>query len=220
MPESALQAGSAARLKLGPTQALLAAYLMGVAGTLWDWREHYLGISSQAPHLVIDLGGLLAIGVLAFTGWARISRAEIAGFYVLVALVALITLGPFILMMSAPRSGLMATFMQFGMTRSAIGLYIPIVLLAAWAAWHWLSLASITAWRLGAALGVVVVAGASVWDLIWHQTHPLEMGVSMNMMAVPPHQLILAGFVVGAIGALAGISLSGLRPDPSTSAAA
>ena len=214
-----MQAHPAARLKLGPTHALLAAYLMGVAGTLWDWREHFLGVSSQAPHIVIDLGGLLAIGVLAFTGWAKISRAEIAGFYVLLALVALITLGPFVLMMSAPHSGLMATFMRFGMTRSAIGLYLPIVLLAGWAAWHWLSLAPITAWRMAAALGVVVVAIASVWDLIWHQTHPLEMGVSMNMMAVPPHQLILAGFVVGAIGSLAGILHSGKAPDQKSSRA-
>ena len=209
MRESVAASTSVAKPRLGPTHALLAAYLLGVAGTLWDWREHFLGVSSQAPHLVIDLGGLLAIGVLAFTGWAKISRAEITGFYALLALVALITLSPFVLMMSAPHSRLMAVFMQFGMTRSALGLYLPIVLLAGWAAWHWLGLAPVGAWRLAAALGVVVVAIASIWDLYWHQTHPLEMGASMNMMALPPHKLILAGFLLGAIGALAGVLRSG-----------
>ncbi len=55
------------RLMLGRPELLLAAYCFGVAGTLWDWREHYIGISIQAPHLVIDLGGLGAIGVLGFS---------------------------------------------------------------------------------------------------------------------------------------------------------
>jgi len=59
--------------------------------------------------------------------------------------------------------------------------------------------------------GVVGVAVASVWDLYWHQTHPLEMGASMNMMSLPPHQLILAGFTVGLIGSLA---LLVRRPQP------
>ena len=40
-------------------------------------------------------------------------------------------------------------------------------------------------WRRAIASGVVVVAVASVWNLYWHQTHPLEMRASMNMMAVP-----------------------------------
>jgi len=39
------------------------------------------------------------------------------------------------------------------------------------------------------------------------------MGASMNMLAVPPHQLILAGFVLGAIGALAGSLLAGVRRE-------
>ena len=207
-------------LRLTPIHGLLAAYVLGVAGTLWDWREHFLGFSNQAPHVVIDVGGLLAIGLLAFTGWARMSRTAITGFYVVLVLVALVTLGPFVLMMTARHSQLMAGLMQFGMTRSAIGLYIPIVLLSAWAAWHWLSLEPISAWRLATALGVVFVACASVWDLVWHQTHPLEMGTSMNMLSLPPHQLILAGFAMGAIGSLAGTLLSGPRPEPKASAAA
>jgi len=191
-----------------------------VAGTLWDWREHSLGLINQAPHLVIDVGGLLAIGVLAFTGWAKISRMEVVAFYTLLALVALITLGPFALMMTARHSQVMAALMQFGMTRSAIGLYLPIVLLAGWAAWHWLRLAPVSAWRIAAALGVVMVAAASVWDLVWHQSHPLEMGASMNMMSLPPHQLILTGFVVGAVGTLAGVLLGSQRPERNASATA
>ena len=207
-------------LRPAPIHLLLVAYLLGVAGTLWDWREHSLGLINQAPHLVIDIGGLLAIGVLAFTGWAKISRIEVVAFYALLALVALITLGPFALMMTARHSQVMSALMEFGMTRSAIGLYLPIVLLAGWAAWHWLRLAPVSAWRIAAALGVVMVAAASVWDLVWHQSHPLEMGASMNMMSLPPHQLILTGFVVGAVGTLAGVLLGSQRPEPNASATA
>jgi hypothetical protein len=200
------------KLKLGPIHLLMAAYLLGVAGTLWDWHEHYLGISNQVPHLVIDVGGLLAIGVLAFSDWTRISQRTFVALYVLLALVVVIALGPFVLMMVAPHSQFMAFFMSSVMTRGALIVELPIVLLAAWAAWHWLKLAAVNAWRICAAFGVVVIAVASVWDLYWHQTHPLEMGASMNMMALPPHQLILAGFVLGLIGSGIGTFMSGRSP--------
>jgi len=200
------------KLKLGPIHLLMAAYLLGVAGTLWDWHEHYLGISNQVPHLVIDVGGLLAIGVLAFSDWTRISQRTFVALYALLVLVVLIALGPFVLMMVAPHSQFMAFFMSSVMTRGALIVELPIVLLAAWAAWHWLKLAAVNAWRICAAFGVVVIAVASVWDLYWHQTHPLEMGASMNMMALPPHQLILAGFVLGLIGSGIGTFMSGRSP--------
>ncbi|HEY8863286.1 MAG TPA: hypothetical protein VIO37_03850 [Candidatus Dormibacteraeota bacterium] len=200
------------KLKLGPIHLLMAAYLLGVAGTLWDWHEHYLGISNQVPHLVIDVGGLLAIGVLAFSDWTRISQRTFVALYVLLVLVVVIALGPFVLMMVAPHSQFMAFFMSSVMTRGALIVELPIVLLAAWAAWHWLKLAAVNAWRICAAFGVVVIAVASAWDLYWHQTHPLEMGASMNMMALPPHQLILAGFVLGLIGSGIGTFMSGRSP--------
>jgi len=57
----------------------------------------------------------------------------------------------------------------------------------------------------------VLVAGASVWDLYWHQTHPLEMGASMNMLTLPPHQLILGGFVLGLVGTVATLTISPRR---------
>jgi hypothetical protein len=204
------------KLNLGPIHLLMAAYLLGVAGTLWDWHEHYLGISNQVPHLVIDVGGLLAIGVLAFSDWTRISQRTFVALYALLVVVVLIALGPFVLMMVASHSQFMAFFMSSVMTRGALIVELPIVLLAAWAAWHWLKLAAVNAWRICAAFGVVVIAVASVWDLYWHQTHPLEMGASMNMMALPPHQLILAGFVLGLIGSGIGTFMSGrsLRSAP------
>jgi len=59
----------------------------------------------------------------------------------------------------------------------------------------------------------VLVAGASVWDLYWHKTHPLEMGVSMNMLTLPPHQLILAGFVLGLVGTMATLTISPRRVE-------
>ena len=49
-------------------ELLAAADALGFAGTLWDWREHLIGPGTQPPHFVIDLGGLLVLGVLAFSG--------------------------------------------------------------------------------------------------------------------------------------------------------
>src|SRR6266446_4052085 len=124
-------------------ELLAFAYALGVAGTLWDWREHLLGPGTQPPHLVIDLGGLLVISALA--------------------------------------------------------------LLASWSAWRWLSQDRLNWWRLAAALGIVAVAIATVWDLYWHQTHPMELRTSMA--GLPPHQAILAGFLIGLIGAGWGAAL-------------
>jgi hypothetical protein len=178
---------------------LTLAYALGVAGTLWDWHDHLIGPGTQPPHLVIDLGGLVVLGVLAFSGKTDLRSRSFAVLYVLLILVVLIALGPFVLMMSAPRSALMAGLMHSMMSGGALLAYIPLVVLAAWAAWRWLSLTRLSAWRLGAALGVVVVALATVWDLYWHQTRPMEVGTSMAML--PPHQAIFAGFVIGLIGA-------------------
>lgn len=191
--------------------ALLAlAYALGVAGTLWDWHDHLLGPGTQPPHLVIDLGGLVVLGLLAFSGKTDFRSRSFAGLYVLLALVALIALGPFLLMMTAPRSAVMAGLMRSMMSSAALLTYVPLVVLAGWAAWRWLSLAPLSAWRLAAALGIVVVAIATVWDLYWHQTHPMEVGVSMA--ALPPHQAILAGFLIGLMGAAYGVAARSKRP--------
>ena len=190
------------RLSLRAEHLLVVGYVGGVAGTLWDWREHYMGVSNQAPHALIDLSGLLIVGILGFSGWNRYSAAARTAIYYLLALVAVIAFAPFVLMMTAPHSTLMAVFMRFAMTRGALILQGPFIVLAGWAAWYWLGLARLTPARIAAAGGVVVVAAAAVWDLYWHQGHPLEMGRSMNMMTLPPHQLIQAGFLVGLIGSL------------------
>ena len=120
----------------------------------------------------------------------------------LLVLVVLISFGPFVLMMAAPQSCLMASLMQSMMSSGALLIYLPLVLLASWSAWHWLSQTAVNWWRLSAALGIVVVAVATVWDLYWHQTHPMEFRASMA--ALPPHQAILAGFLIGLVGAVYG----------------
>lgn len=202
------------RPRTGSLELLLAAYCLGVAGTLWDWHEHSIGTCLQAPHLVIDVGGLIAMGVLALSDWDRLSNSEFVVIYALLALVVLIALGPFLLMVAAPHSKLIASFMRWDTTHGALLVELPIVLLAAWAAWRWLRLAPVNAWRIAAAIGVVAVGVGTVWDLYWHQTQPLETGASMNMMALPPHQLILGGFVLGLIGSAVGMVLSA-RPSRS-----
>jgi hypothetical protein len=189
-----------------PAVALLAlAYTLGVAGTLWDWHDHLIGPGTQPPHLVIDLGGLIVLGVLAFSGKTDLRSRSFAALYVLLGLVALVALGPFVVMMAAPRSALMAGLMRSMMSSGALLAYVPLVLLAAWAAWRWLTLAPFTTWRFAVAVGIVVVAAATVWDLYWHQTHPME--VQASMAALPPHQAILAGFVIGLVGAVYGMTV-------------
>ena len=107
--------------------ALLAlAYALGVAGTMWDWHDHLLGPGTQPPHLVIDLGGLVIIGLLAFSGKTNFRSRSFAGLYVLSALVALMALGPFLLMMTAPGSALMAGLMRSMMSRAALLTYVPL----------------------------------------------------------------------------------------------
>ena len=182
-----------------PVELLALAYALGVTGTLWDWREHLLGPGTQPPHLLIDLGGLLVLSVLAFSGRMDFRSRSFTALYILLVLVVLISLGPFVLMMAAPRSSLMASLMSSMMSSRALLAYVPLVLLASWSAWHWLSQTRVNWWRLAAALGIVVVAVATVWDLYWHQTHPMEVGASMAVL--PPHQAILAGFLIGLAGA-------------------
>lgn len=182
-----------------PIELLAFAYALGVAGTLWDWREHLVGPGTQPPHLVIDLGGLLVISVLAFSGRIDLRSRTFIALYVLLILVVLVAFGPFVLMMAAPRSALMASLMHSLMSSGALLVYLPLVLLASWSAWRWLSQDTLNWWRMAAAFGIVVVAIATVWDLYWHQTHPMELRTSMA--GLPPHQAILAGFLIGLLGA-------------------
>ncbi len=182
---------------------LALGYALGLAGTLWDWHDHLVGPGTMPPHLVIDLGGLIVIGVLAFSGRTASSVSRVA-LCALLTLVVLVALGPFVLMIAAPRSSLMAGLMRSMMSDGALLAYVPLVLLASWAAARWLSLAPLRAWRLAAVAGIAVVAAATVWDLYWHETHSME--VRASMAALPPHQAILAGFVIGLAGAAYGIA--------------
>ena len=138
-----------------------------------------VGPGTMPPHVVIDLAGLVVLGVLAFSGRSARRPSSFAALYGLLALVVLAQLGPFVLMMAAPRSALMADVMRSMMSSGTLLALVPLVLLAGWSAWRWLSLAPLSTWRLGTALGIVLVALATVWDLYWHQTHPMEVRASM-----------------------------------------
>ena len=182
---------------------LALAYTLGVMGTLWDWHDHMVGPGTMPPHVVIDVGGVVVLGVLAFSGRAAPRSTSFAALYGLLALVVLALLGPLVLMVAAPRSALMAVVMRSMMSSGALLALVPLVLLAGWGAWRWLSLAPLSTWRLGVALAIVVVALATVWDLYWHQTHPME--VRASMASLPPHQAVLAGFLIGLVGAAYGV---------------
>src|SRR5579859_3370622 len=170
--------------------ALALGYAVGVLGTLWDWYEHLIGPGTQPPHLVIDLAGLIVLGVLAFSGRRIDLRSRtFAALYVLLILVAIVAFGPFVMMVTARHSTAMTIFVGSIMTPWALLAYSPLVLLALWAAWWWTRSEPFAVWRVGAAGGIVIVAAASVWDLYWHQTHAMEMRASMA--SLPPHQAIL-----------------------------
>ena len=50
-----------------------------------------------------------------------------------------------------------------------------------------------------------LVAVASVWNLYWHQTRPLEMRASMNLMAVPRINSSLPASCFGLVGSGVGV---------------
>src|SRR5260370_26696400 len=49
-------------------ELLAFAYALGVAGTLWDWREYLPCPGTQPPPPVIYLGGRLVISAFGFNG--------------------------------------------------------------------------------------------------------------------------------------------------------
>ncbi len=180
-------------------ELLVFGYALGFLGTVWDWWEHLVGPGTQPPHLVIDTGGFVVLGTLAFASKVQLRGRSFAALGLLLIIATLIAVGPFALMMLAPTSSLMASLMQAMMSSGALLAYIPLVVLASWAAWQWLSHGTTSVSRIAAAVGIVVVALATVWDLYWHQTNPMELQTSMA--ALPPHQAIFVGFVIGLIGA-------------------
>src|SRR5437879_13011339 len=107
-------------------ELLAFAYALGVAGTLWDWREHLLGPGTQPPHLVIDLGGLLVISALAFSGRIDLRSRTFIALYVLLVLVVVVAFGPSVLMMAAPRSALMPRRMDSTRCSGALRVYLAL----------------------------------------------------------------------------------------------
>lgn len=178
---------------------------MGVAGALWDWREHLIGGGIQPPHFLQDAGGVLALAVLAFAGRPRFRARSFLILCVLLVAVLFIIFGPFALMMFFPRTAFTAAFMRVMMTDAGLSLMVPLLVLAGWAAWRWLRTGPILAWRIAGAAGLVVVAVGTLIDLYWHQNNPMTAEMRMNMLVLPGHQIILGGFLIGLLGSAAGL---------------
>src|SRR5260370_41726620 len=81
---------------------LAVAYALGVVGTIWDWYEHLIGPGTQPPHVIIDLGGLLVLGLLAFSGKTDFRSRSFIALYVLLLVVAPIVLGPVVRHITPP----------------------------------------------------------------------------------------------------------------------
>lgn len=201
------------RRELSSVELLGVGYGVGVVGTLWDWREHLLGPGSQPPHVLIDIGALLVLGVLAFSGRVDLRSRSFMALYGLLIIVILITLGPVILRAMAPSSAVTVALNET-VSRGGLALFVPLLLLACWSALRWLALDKSSWWRVTASVGLVIVSAGVVWDVYWHLNHPPEIHASMA--SLPPHQAIFAGFLIGLVGAAHGSVKARMRSEART----
>jgi hypothetical protein len=191
---------------------LLIANVLGVVGWIWDWQGHLNGVTLQAAHIAIDLGALAIVLALVVAARRTSFRSASLISYVLLTMVALVVLGPMVLMGLYSRSTAAATLMQayMGSLRTTGGILfaLPLLVLALWAAWLWLRAGAFEGWRVAVAGGLAVLAVGVLVDVYWHQTHPMvtDTGAYMNTLTLPGHQLQLLGFTIGCVGAVLGIS--------------
>lgn len=146
---------------------LVLAYGSGLVGALWEWRAMLSEEGTRWAQPLAAGGVVLALIVMLVAGR---SRRGALGFLVLGALA---TLGALAVLMPAAMvlipahstvNGVMMGWMATWMMRP-IGLlfFLPLVLVALWAAWRWLRSGPALPWRIAAAAGIVVVAvGAEV----------------------------------------------------------
>ncbi len=192
-----------ARLIFG-AGALAVGYTIGLIGYLWDWQQHLAGLDDDTPHLAMYVAGLLVLGVLVGLTplWPR--RSGYLATYVWLLAGVSIYAGSLLWL-----EGLMTQ--HVGMTdprmlQGQLGLLVGVLLLLALLTrMLWVLVRSNAGrWVITVAAGIIIVLGGFIFDFVWHQMNlggEEGMGERVNMLALPPHQLILAGWLVGLIAA-------------------
>jgi len=201
--------------------ALVVGYALGLIGTLWDYQQHLAGLHDETPHITFHVGTLLVLAVLVGLTplWPR--RSGYLASYTLMSVGVAIGFGSLFWLeglmmqhvtMADPR-------MMEGQLGMLVGALVFLVLIARtlWVlAWSNRGLAA-------AAVGILIVLGGYAFDLVWHQMQlggeMEEMGGQMNMLVMPPHQLILAGWAVGLIASSVVLLQAGMVRDQNWGAA-
>lgn len=203
--------GRAVRQSLVLLGILVIANVLGAVGWVLDWQGHLNGVTLQAAHVAMDVGALAIVLALVVAVRRTSFRSSFLISYLLLVLVALVVLGPVVLMGLYRRSALAATLMQayMGSLRATGGIpfALPLLALALWAAWLWLRAGALEGWRVAVVGGLAALAVGVLVDVYWHQTHPMlsDTGAYMNTLTLPGHQLQLLGFVIGGVAAVLGL---------------
>ncbi len=153
-------------------------YALGLVGWGWDWLEHLgtlrLGFGAAPAHYLMYLGAILVLMMLILA-WLPTTEYRLAYIWLM---------GSVILAFIQPLIGSLAL------------LALPIR--AVWVRWRD---GSLDLWSALALAGIVLVLSGIAVDWFWHTANPGVTEESMNMLLLPGHQLQLAGWLVGAVGA-------------------
>ncbi len=153
---------------------LVVGYALGLAGWVWDDLEHigWLQLGDAAAHRLMILGIVLVLGALA------LAVARAAG--------------------RLPAYGCLAVGLALLFVHPVAG---PIALLSlpAGAAWVQAQSGRRSLWPIVAAAGIALVLAGMAVDWLWHNAYPHAQ--ERNMLLLPGHQIELAGWLVGFLGA-------------------
>lgn len=165
---------------------------MGLAGWVWDDLEHLriiqLGLGMAPAHYLMYLSGVVVLVALV-PPWQRALGYLLASVWLAAGVV--LTLGAVLVIQGAPE--VRATLVVLG---SIVLLAIPLR-----AAWVHTQTGRLDIWPAVAAAGVAVVLVGQIVDVFWHIANPGASEMNINMLLLPGHQIQLAGWLVGLVGA-------------------
>jgi hypothetical protein len=200
---------------------LAAAYGLGAAGWLLDWRSHLAIVADPGAartmslaHSFMYAAAAVVVVMLAVAADRGLSPAAQAWLWGAGAIATLVLVAPPVLMMAAGvRAGWLMGYM------SATGMVPSVLPLLAWTFWvGWLLVRQVgLRGAATAGLGIAVVLLGHGVDLAWHRANPATNDMAMNMLLLPGHQIQLVGFAVGLLGSLSAI-VTGNRRSGGTAA--
>ncbi len=200
MVDTKLLQGSTAKLRL-ISLALAGGYALGMAGYIGDWWQRVLGHSAELPYLAMYIGALLALVALAslIPLWPRRagrlpSYAWIGAGIVIwgssaIALENLMDqdIGPLAMQVVLGKMGILV---------SAGAFFILVIRILVALVRTRTSLSVIAA-----TVGIGIVDIGFVLDYFWDHNdfgdRTAGLGNIINTLNVPPHQILLLGWLIG-----------------------